>query len=856
MSSTLLTAGRSGRTLLTSAGLLLLLAGSAVGQDVLVNGFPSVWSNPNGAGNPTGLPNSFRAGNTSGIDFDDLTIGGTRSSVRLVARGTATEDGVAPADRLQIQMVANQDFRVADRGVGTGVNLWAPTFFAGAINFFNAAVAPNANNADARLYARVEFLRFDGTSYVPFAAPVRQEFTLNRTAAQGNQGLDQTRILELNDPQSRAVADQGVGGRYRLQAFLEVRANARAAGAAASDVGSGATASAAPENLPQNTPADLARGLITSLGYAPSEALPNSRAAVGAVYAKDAFKLDGRNVRIGQVEAGRPWQTAPGLAGAKVEQLRERLNMPNGLTSPADPAGPLNPTVADSRSEHATAVAGIMAGSAGDNEQRGIASGAQVVSAPVDAFSTNRAAFDAVALDRTVQIVNMSAGPDEPSPQYVDSVINARRNLVFVKSAGNSGQGGAAGNPANTITNPGMNYNGIAVGGLNARMTSIASYSSNNSTPGELRKPDLVAPSEYVLAPMAIDTNNDGTANDFDRRLTGVDARVFASADNSYSRTGSISGTSFAAPHVAGVAALMSQMQRENRGGGFDADSDDSRVVKAVLLNTATRRGFTDSGGNAWRQRTNGSVVGAGYTVTESLDRELGAGMVNAFPALKNYLAGEALASDNNTVQNFNITPAAADGKIKTEWWDLEHVAGAAVGPPAGGALPNGTVNYALPTTWKITDVAESGERTGTVIPGFDGLKAALTWNRGTNLAGDAYTALSNLELRLYLENPITAINKFGFDPDLGGAILLAQTSNAAENSKLFDLDGLRSSFFSYSIDLTRFGDVLAWQPRFFLQVVNLSANATDYGLSVIVPTPGLAGLLIGGGVLAARRRR
>lgn len=849
---------------------LVLLAGSAYGQDVLVGTFPGNWNNPNGAGNDVGLPNSFSSGTVAGINFDNITVGGNSSSLRLLAAGRATEDRLGAPDRFNIQMIANQDFRIDNRGAGTGANLWAPSFFAGAVNFFQNAAAPNNNLADAHFTGRVEFLRWNGAAYVSMAAPVRIDFTYNRTAAQGNGSTNQTQFLHLNDPDNTLpVADRGVGGRYRLQAFLEVGVNASpvgAVGAARSDTGSGATASMFPA-LPQTAVDELSKGLFTSLGYAPSEALPDSRAAVGATQAKAMFNLDGSNVRIGQVEAGRPWQTHAALAGAaKVDQLRQRLDAGTGLMNPALPAGPANPTLTDSRSEHATAVAGIMAGAVGTAEQRGIAHSAQVVSAPIDAFGSGRDAFDAVALDPTVQVVNMSAGPDTPTPEYVDSVINTRRNLVFVKSAGNAGPGSVGGNPANTITNPGMNYNGIAVGGLNATFAATASYSSSNSTPGGLRKPDLVAPSEYILSPIAIDTNNDGMANDFDRRFTGVDARVFADANFATSRTGSISGTSFAAPHVSGVAALLAQAQREDRGGVFDATSDDSRVVKAVLLNTATRDGIRDSAGARWSQRSN-PLPGPnqGYTVTESLDRQLGAGMVNALGAAKNYLAGEALASDNNTLTQFNISaPTNTGGSLKTQWWDLERVQGRAdVGPPAPGQnLLNGTVNYALPTQVTITPPpAEnpSGPTIGTFRPMFPGLKAALTWNRTTDAAGTAYNDLAHLELRLYAEDPVSAINRLSFDPDLTVAKLLYTTANIEENTKVFDLDGLINDRYTYSANLSSI-DLLAWSPRFFLQVVYTGGGQAgqfiDYGLSVIVPAPTTFTLLSALGICAARRRR
>jgi hypothetical protein len=852
---------------ITAAAVLLLLAGSAHAQIGKL-----AWTNLNAPNNAVGtatgnITNANASFNAIGLGTDPLDPPGPsigNVSLRLQIRATATEDkndagGAANVrDRFSYHADGQQVFATA----GDAADIYAPGFLRGAISFLQNAAAPNANFSNGRIQGRIAFERRDPDPatpgafiWTPLGGASEVTFDLNvnadTTPAGGN--IDQTRVARINNAPANTI--------FRINASLTITGDADRNNLRQSDLNSGVRVT------PHRTDAnDLYSGLIVGVS-ADDRSAPNSRAMVAKQAASTAFPgITGAGVLVGVLEPGRVIATPDGLAGArpggaKVIQLRYRGDEGPGLIDAGDPTT----RVSDSRSEHTTAVAGIIAGDFGTSEQQGVAPGARILSAPTASFTDSTDAFQRMAASPAVRVMNMSARLGDLPVEVVDKGLNDRPNLVFVKSAGNDGPAAAGGN---TITTPGMAYNGIAVGAvdINGR---LAGFSSTNASGAGPFKPDLVAPGVNVLAPMPFDSNGDNNAgNDFERKFGGSDARYFSSVNATAPdpTLGAVRGTSFAAPHVAGVAALMHNLGDVKRAAGdFDARSDDARVLKAVMMNTATRNDVTGSGGRAWSQKTDPADK---TKIIESIDRQLGAGKVNALGALVNYNAGEALQTDTNTADKFNITPRNPDNSIKTQWWDLERVKGRAdVGPPADGqTLVNGTVNYALPTSVTITPPSAEnpdGPRIGTFRPAFSGLKAALTWNRLTNPAATAYESMANLELRLYVQDGLDAINQFDFNPDLTRAKLLFQTSSLVENTKVFDLDGLNSSFFEYTTNLSSVGgvgDLLSWTPKFFLQVVynggGQSGGLIDYGLSVIVPTPSGAALLVLMGLGAARRRR
>jgi subtilisin family serine protease len=171
---------------------------------------------------------------------------------------------------------------------------------------------------------------------------------------------------------------------------------------------------------------------------------------------------------------------------------------------------------------HGTHVAGTIAEGEGNGlAEAGVAPEASIL--PVKVLSADGTGSDADvaagivwAVDHAARIVNLSLGGDADSAVLADAVAYARgKGVLIVAAAGNDG--GAVGVPARLA---GV----LAVGAVDAALVR-APFSAGG------RSLDLVAPGVGILQQTL-----DGAGGYTDR---------------------SLSGTSMAAPHVAGVAALV-----------------------------------------------------------------------------------------------------------------------------------------------------------------------------------------------------------------------------------------------------------------------------------------------------------
>lgn len=206
-------------------------------------------------------------------------------------------------------------------------------------------------------------------------------------------------------------------------------------------------------------------------------------------------------------------------------------------------------------------------------------------------------------------VINLSYGStattdDGGYERFWDAVVDQLDAVVTI-AAGNSG-------PAQSIGSPSIAYNVISVanvdddGSSDRGDDSIAYSSSRGPTPDGRSKPDLAAPGTWIRS-----TNNDweGASSDYV----------------------SLSGTSMAAPHVAGAAALL-----------MDRGVHDPMAIKALLINTAE-----DMGTNGWD-----SAYGWGYIDLQHLDFHISdyfAGAISARPDHRFYV-GPANSGDLATL--------------------------------------------------------------------------------------------------------------------------------------------------------------------------------------------------------------
>ncbi|MBB4960068.1 S8 family serine peptidase [Micromonospora polyrhachis] len=191
---------------------------------------------------------------------------------------------------------------------------------------------------------------------------------------------------------------------------------------------------------------------------------------------------------------------------------------------------------------HGTHVAATVAGSgaASGGKYRGVAPDATLLSGKV-CVSTSctdsavLAGMQWAAAEKRATLVNLSLGfTDTPEIDPLEQAVNtltAQTGTLFVISAGNDGGEG-------TVSSPGSADAALTVGAVD-RDEQLADFSSQGPRVGdEAIKPDITAPGVDIVAARASGTDTGTPAGD------GYAA---------------MSGTSMAAPHVAGAAALLAQ---------------------------------------------------------------------------------------------------------------------------------------------------------------------------------------------------------------------------------------------------------------------------------------------------------
>jgi hypothetical protein len=234
-----------------------------------------------------------------------------------------------------------------------------------------------------------------------------------------------------------------------------------------------------------------------------------------------------------------------------------------------------NPSASPLVGKHATEVAGIIAST--NTTYRGVAYGVPaLLSANTNGTDADVIKCTEWAIDQGATVLNYSFGFDSGSNQfagldrYVDYVIR-NRSVTIVKSAGNSST------PQIPVTSPGKGYNVLTVGNYNDVntasnsddvMSSTSVYGDPYSVYSDREKPEVVAPGVSI-------------------NTTCISSTTCIAPD---------SGTSFAAPHVAGCAALL--MQRNSLLGDWPESIRAVLMASAVVnIEGATRLSEIDGAG-------------------------------------------------------------------------------------------------------------------------------------------------------------------------------------------------------------------------------------------------------------------
>jgi serine protease AprX len=286
------------------------------------------------------------------------------------------------------------------------------------------------------------------------------------------------------------------------------------------------------------------------------------------------FGMEASRIAAGLPESFQPESEFKG-AGVTIAQMdtgvARRPELP-GLVASVDLVGSYDSSIAPTGSVdphgHGTHVAGIMVGNgmhSEDGRLAGIAPEASLVSIRVlnglgqGSTSGMLAGLQWVLEHKDaygIRVLNLSLGHPVYEPPDVDPLVQAVEELwdagiVVVCSAGNAGRDGHG-----TISSPCNSRKVITVGALNDRKSdgfeddTVATYSSRGPARFNLvAKPDLLAPGNKIWS-----TRSNGSTLDLQFPQSRIAGDVTQPWQVAYFE---LSGTSMAAPMVAGAAALL-----------------------------------------------------------------------------------------------------------------------------------------------------------------------------------------------------------------------------------------------------------------------------------------------------------
>jgi hypothetical protein len=482
--------------------------------------------------------------------------------------------------------------------------------------------------------------------------------------------------------------------------------------------------------------------------------------------------------------------------------------------------------------EHPTSVAFFAGGrptAPGNEYERGIAYGATLFSQAIGVNSPGafidtgpfsqsevrqvRRAFStgltAASVSRPADVVNTSFGAlgdagQDFDDKLFDGFISANPRTLHVTAAGNDGTA--------PVDSPGAAYNSIAVGAtgepydsasLNYNQVAIfSSFGPNGfwiptTSTGLLgtvvanarATVDLVAPGSYLAGATYNPTT--GTASTYNRAAAG---------------------TSFAAPTVAGGAALLQDAAYDRFAANPDAR--DGRVIKAVLMNSAEKTvGWNNGQSTVTAAPVNGGAAQTFVRTRQSLDYAAGAGRMDLGRAFDQYLSG---TTDVPGTGSGNLGPVLSIG------WDY------------------GVVNQGTPNTYTFANTIGAGATVRLTLAWFRDRSVTIAANDTIPTNGFAELGEDNLDLQFW-----------ALDASGQPVQLVAESSSVYNNEEHL--------FFTVS-SAGQYAVRVLWTANLFSFAGNPDVASEQYGLAWNVtpipePVSALPAAFVGCAGLLRRRR-